>query len=211
MVHRAILGSCERLLAILTEHYVGKWPFWLSPRQAIVCTVSDSFNEYAEKVYHKLRYEGYQVNLDKGGQTVPKKVAKAVTDQYNYIIVVGKEEVANSTVAVRLREAKEGEKPVTYTIPALIELFKSLEPAKSKAELALLEQIFKEESHFDKTEKESDLNTLEEKLKFNLFLTGDELSEEDKKQYELFKSQEINKEFYPNLFKWKKLVGKSLD
>ena len=65
IVHRAILGSCERQLAILVKHYAGKWPFWISPRQYVLCTVSDKFTEYAEKIYHKLKYEGYQVSLDK--------------------------------------------------------------------------------------------------------------------------------------------------
>ena len=50
MIHRAILGSVERMLAMLLEHYAGKWPFWLSPRQVIVCPVSARFIDYAQKV-----------------------------------------------------------------------------------------------------------------------------------------------------------------
>lgn len=54
MIHRAILGSVERMFAILLEHYKGKWPFWLSPRQAIVCPVSEKSQSYALKVAHKV-------------------------------------------------------------------------------------------------------------------------------------------------------------
>jgi len=50
MIHRAVLGSVERMFAILLEHYKGKWPFWISPRQAIVCPISEKSQQYAEKV-----------------------------------------------------------------------------------------------------------------------------------------------------------------
>lgn len=56
MIHRAILGSVERMLAILLEHYKGKWPFWLSPRQAIVCPVSEKSQPYAIQVYILLKW-----------------------------------------------------------------------------------------------------------------------------------------------------------
>jgi threonyl-tRNA synthetase len=206
IVHRAILGSCERLLAILTEHYAGKWPFWLSPRQCTICTVSDTFNPYAEKIYQKLKYEGYQVTLDKGGATLPKKVRNAQVEQYNYILVVGEEEMNTNTIDVRSRE---GERLGKYTTQKLLEFFKSLEPAKSKLELQMLESIFKEQENLPVNSHSSELSFFEEKLKFNLYLAGDEIGEEDKKVYETLKSQEIDKLTYPNLFKWKKLVSKS--
>jgi hypothetical protein len=60
MIHRAILGSVERMLAILLEHYAGKWPFWLSPRQAIVCPVSEKSSDYALRVS---LFEFYQIIL----------------------------------------------------------------------------------------------------------------------------------------------------
>ena len=202
IVHRAILGSCERLLAILTEHYAGKWPFWLSPRQCTICTVSDKFTPYAEKIFNKLKYEGYQVHLDKGGATLPKKVRNAQLEQYNYIIVVGEEEMNSNNVDVRSRE---GDRLGKFTVPKLLEFFKSLEPAKSKLELNMLENIYKEEA----IAHAGDLAGLEESLKFNLFLAGDEIGDEDKKVYETLKSQEIDKAVYPNLFKWMKLVAKS--
>jgi threonyl-tRNA synthetase len=223
IVHRAILGSCERLLAILVEHYAGKWPFWISPRQASICTVSDKFNEYAEKLFTVLTYEGYQINLDKGGLTLPKKVRNAQIEQYNYILVVGEEEMNTGTVDVRSRE---GDRLGKFTIPKLIEFFKSLEPAKSKKELTILEKIYSQEktntcnpleSSTSITEEKtgcccghSEYDELEAKLKFSLYLSGEDLGEEDKKWYENLKEVEIVREQYPNIFKWKKLMAKGL-
>lgn len=59
MIHRAILGSFERFIAMLTEHTGGKWPFWLSPRQIVICAITDESNEYAEKVYLNLKENGF--------------------------------------------------------------------------------------------------------------------------------------------------------
>jgi threonyl-tRNA synthetase len=222
IVHRAILGSCERLLAILVEHYAGKWPFWISPRQASICTVSDKFNEYAEKIHSVLVYEGYQVNLDKGGLTLPKKVRNAQIEQYNYILVVGEEEMSTGTVDVRSRE---GDRLGKFTTPKLIEFFKSLEPAKSKLELNILEKIYSQESvntinplESKSTNEnssgcccsgQSEYEVIEGRLKFSLYLSGDDLGEEDKKCYEVLKEVDVSRELYPNVFKWKKLMAKS--
>ncbi|GAB2265430.1 hypothetical protein Dimus_000486 [Dionaea muscipula] len=74
MIHRAILGSVERMLAILLEHYKGKWPFWLSPRQAVVCTVSEKFEAYALEVQDQIHKAGYHVDIDNSDKTVNKKV-----------------------------------------------------------------------------------------------------------------------------------------
>jgi len=222
IVHRAILGSCERLLAILVEHYAGKWPFWISPRQASICTVSDKFNEYAEKINSVLTYEGYQVNLDKGGLTLPKKVRNAQIEQYNYILVVGEEEMNTGTVDVRSRE---GDRLGKFTTPKLIEFFKSLEPVKSKLELNILEKIYNQESvntinpleSSSKSENtsgcgcsnQSEFGEIEGRLKYSLYLLGDDLGEEDRVCYGILKDIEISKEQYPNVFKWRKLMAKS--
>ncbi|KAL6548247.1 hypothetical protein OROGR_008668 [Orobanche gracilis] len=85
MLHRAILGSVERMFAILLEHYKGKWPFWLSPRQVVVCTVSRKSEAYAVK----------------GDKTVNKKVREAQLSQYNYILVVGEKDEDDKVVRVR--------------------------------------------------------------------------------------------------------------
>ncbi|KAK6931086.1 TGS protein [Dillenia turbinata] len=92
MIHRAVLGSVERMLAILLEHFKGKWPFWLSPRQAIVCPVSEKSQPYALQVQEKIHRAGYHVDVDTTDRKIQKKVREAQLAQYNYILVVGEEE-----------------------------------------------------------------------------------------------------------------------
>ncbi|KAL4373439.1 hypothetical protein AHAS_Ahas05G0081900 [Arachis hypogaea] len=92
MIHRAILGSVERMFAILLEHYKGKWPFWLSPRQAIVCPVSEKSQAYAEKVKDEIYSKGFHVDADLTDRKIQKKVREAQLAQYNYILVVGEQE-----------------------------------------------------------------------------------------------------------------------
>jgi len=70
MVHRAVLGSVERFMAILIEHTAGKWPFFLSPRQAIVCAISEKAMDYCRSVYLFLHKMGWQVELDKSNSTI---------------------------------------------------------------------------------------------------------------------------------------------
>jgi len=123
MIHRAILGSVERMMAILIEHTAGKWPFWLSPRQCIVLSVSEKHNKYATKVHNELHDGGYYVDLDVTDRKIPKKVREAQLAQYNYILVVGEEELANQTVNIRTRDnLQHGQK----SVPALLEEFRLL-------------------------------------------------------------------------------------
>lgn len=113
MIHRAILGSVERMMAILIEHTGGKWPFWLSPRQCIVLPVAEKHNEYATKVLQQLHDAGYYVDIDASDRKIPKKVREAQLAQYNYILVVGEEEVTAATVNIRTRDnVQHGQKSV---------------------------------------------------------------------------------------------------
>jgi threonyl-tRNA synthetase len=104
IIHRAILGSAERMLAILTEHFGGKWPLWLSPRQVMVVPVSDQVHEYAQEVRRVMRKKRLHVDIDKSSKTMQKKVRGAQLAQYNYILVVGKDEQAQLSVNVRTRD-----------------------------------------------------------------------------------------------------------
>ncbi|KAJ4976610.1 hypothetical protein NE237_001716 [Protea cynaroides] len=104
MIHRAILGSVERMFAILLEHYKGKWPFWLSPRQAIVCPVSQKSESYALQVRDSIHKAGYYVDVDTTDRKIQKKVREAQLAQYNYILVVGEEEANTGQVSVRVRD-----------------------------------------------------------------------------------------------------------
>jgi len=105
MVHRAVLGSVERMIAILCEHYAGKWPFFLSPRQAMIVPVSKAYEPYACQVQTKLHAAGHFVDVDLSHRTLPRMVRDAQMAQYNYILVVGKEEEEGGSVSVRPRGA----------------------------------------------------------------------------------------------------------
>jgi threonyl-tRNA synthetase len=123
MVHRAMLGSVERMFAVLCEHYGGKWPFWLSPRQIMVIPVHKDWNEYCQEVRDKLHDEGFYADVDVSKATFQKKVRSAQIDQYNFQLVVGGEEVKNGTVNIRTREnTVEGEKKVDDLIAYFKEL-----------------------------------------------------------------------------------------
>lgn len=105
MIHRAILGSLERMIAILTESFAGKWPFWLSPRQAIVIPVAPCHNEYANKVKNSLFDAGFMCDVDEdNSDTLNKKIRNAQLSQYNFILVVGDKEQTAGTVNIRTRD-----------------------------------------------------------------------------------------------------------
>ena len=104
IIHRAILGSVERMFAILTEHFAGKWPFWLSPRQVMIVPVSELSRDYAHEVRTVLRKEGFYCEVDDSDRKMQKKVREAQLEQWNYILVVGEGEKTNRTVNIRTRD-----------------------------------------------------------------------------------------------------------
>ncbi|KAK9886632.1 hypothetical protein WA026_017555 [Henosepilachna vigintioctopunctata] len=125
IIHRAILGSVERMIAILTESYAGKWPFWLSPRQAMVIPVGQQYYDYAKEVKDQLHEAGFMVEVDiDAGDTMNKKIRNAQLAQFNFILVVGEKEKSNRTVNIRTRaNVVHGE----ASISEVIEKFKSLQ------------------------------------------------------------------------------------
>jgi len=104
IIHRAILGSVERMFAILIEHTAGKWPFWISPRQAIVVPVSEKFSAYANEVRSLIHDAGFYVDCELSDKSLQKKIRESQLAQYNYILVVGEQEAAARTVNVRTRD-----------------------------------------------------------------------------------------------------------
>jgi threonyl-tRNA synthetase len=104
MIHRAVLGSVERMIAILTEHFAGKWPFFLSPRQAQVVPVSKIYTDYALEVQKKIVGAGFYCDVDTSCRTLNKMVREAQLAQYNYILVVGATEAEAGTANVRSRD-----------------------------------------------------------------------------------------------------------
>ncbi|KAF0932622.1 hypothetical protein E2562_010492 [Oryza meyeriana var. granulata] len=120
MIHRAILGSVERMFAILLEHYNGKWPLWLSPHQAIVCSISSNSVEYAKQVRARIHEAGFHVAIDETDRTI-QKVREAQLAQFNYILVVGAQEAETGQVSVRVRDKAE---LATVSIDDIITHFK---------------------------------------------------------------------------------------
>jgi threonyl-tRNA synthetase len=120
IIHRAILGSIERFYSILCEHIKGKWPFWLSPRQIIILSVSEEHIEYAQKVNMILRYNGFHSDVDSSNLSIRKKVKKSQLAQWNYMLVVGQEEIDSKMVDIRSRNSERlGKKSISDLVSML--------------------------------------------------------------------------------------------
>uniref|UniRef100_A0A672FYW9 threonine--tRNA ligase n=1 Tax=Salarias fasciatus TaxID=181472 RepID=A0A672FYW9_SALFA len=124
MVHRAVLGSLERMIAILAENFGGKWPLWLSPSQVMVIPVGGNNESYGREVVRRFHEGGFMVDLNADhGATLNKKIRSAQLAQYNYILVVGDKECESGTVSVRSRAGKQlGRRPTEEVLTALTQL-----------------------------------------------------------------------------------------
>ena len=107
MVHRTVLGSMERFLASLIEHYGGAFPVWLAPLQVMIIPVADRHLDYAYKLEAELRSQWVRTKVDARSERVNLKVRQAQLDKVPYMLVVGDKEVADSTVSVRLRTGEQ--------------------------------------------------------------------------------------------------------
>jgi threonyl-tRNA synthetase len=107
MVHRTVLGSMERFLASLIEHYGGAFPVWLAPVQAVVIPIADRHLDYARKLEAELKKEGIRGVVDARSETVNMKIRQAQLEKVPYMLVVGDREVADATVSVRLRSGEQ--------------------------------------------------------------------------------------------------------
>jgi threonyl-tRNA synthetase len=107
MVHRALLGSMERFLGVLIEHYGGAFPLWLAPVQARVLPVADRHHEYATSLVARLRSEGLRGEADTRNEKIGFKIREAEVQKIPYILVVGDKETAAGTVSVRLRGGQD--------------------------------------------------------------------------------------------------------
>lgn len=116
MIHRAMAGSIERFTAILIEHFAGKWPFWLSPRQILVIPVGVGYFEYAKEVQSIFHKQQMFIDVDLSGNTLQKKIRTGQLAQYNFIFVVGDTEMNGREVNVRNRDdtsSQDRGKPVS--------------------------------------------------------------------------------------------------
>lgn len=133
MIHRAILGSVERMTAILTEHFAGKWPFWLSPRQVLVVPVGVKYQDYAKDVSEQLNSEGFYADVDLTGNTLQKKVRNGQLLKYNFIFIVGEQEMEEKSVNIRNRDVMEQQgKNATVELVTVIEQLKKLKEEKRR-------------------------------------------------------------------------------
>ncbi|MBK6771176.1 MAG: threonine--tRNA ligase [Ignavibacteria bacterium] len=101
MIHRAIFGSFERFVGVLTEHYAGYFPLWLTPVQVNILPITDSHKEYAKKINDELRKEGFRVNIDNRNEKIGFKIRESENKKIPYMIVIGDKEVESNNISVR--------------------------------------------------------------------------------------------------------------
>ena len=107
MLHRAILGSFERFIGILIEHYEGAFPTWLAPQQAVVMNITDTQADYVEKVVDSLKNKGFRVENDLRNEKIGFKIREHTIQKIPYLLVIGDREVETQTVAVRSRGGED--------------------------------------------------------------------------------------------------------
>jgi threonyl-tRNA synthetase len=116
MIHRTVLGSMERFVACLTEHYGGAFPVWLSPTQAVIIPIADRHIGYARGMEEELKGRGVRVEVDARSERMNLKIREAILQRIPYILVVGDKEERAGTVSLRLRS---GEDLGSKTLPEL--------------------------------------------------------------------------------------------
>ena len=103
MIHRALLGSIERFMAVLIEHYAGEFPFWLAPVQVEILPVLEKNTQASQKIKQELENKGFRVELNSSNETLSKRIREAEMQKIPYILVVGEKEEKNKKIAVRKR------------------------------------------------------------------------------------------------------------
>jgi threonyl-tRNA synthetase len=122
VIHRAVFGSFERFIGILVEHLAGAFPTWLAPVQARVLSITNDQEDYCQEVVERMRAAGLRVELDARGEKVNRKIAEAEVQKIPYMLVVGKQEVADGTLAVRTwSEGKRGVLPIQALIDEMLQ------------------------------------------------------------------------------------------
>ena len=120
MVHRALLGSVERFMGVLIEHYAGAFPVWLAPVQVKILPITDAQMDYAREVQQKLEEAGVRVELDERNEKIGFKIREAQLEKVPYMLVVGQKEVDAGKVAVRdRRQGDQGARPVEEFVEQL--------------------------------------------------------------------------------------------
>ncbi|MEK7613503.1 MAG: threonine--tRNA ligase [Patescibacteria group bacterium] len=125
MIHRALIGSPDRFMGILIEHYAGAFPLWLSPVQVKVLPVSEKQNDYAQGVYKQLKDAGIRAELDDNNESLGKKIRQAKVEKVPYFFVIGDKEVEAEAVTVEGRDGNEGIQKLSTVIDTLLDKIKN--------------------------------------------------------------------------------------
>jgi len=107
-IHRTALGSVERFIGVLIEHFAGSFPVWMSPTQAIVLPISDKFLDYANKINAQLEDAGVRCEVDTRAEKIGYKIREARNRRIPYLLVVGEKEATEGSVSLRSRQGDEG-------------------------------------------------------------------------------------------------------
>ena len=134
MIHRAVLGSVERFMAIMIEHFAGKFPLWLSPNQIKIIPVADRHKDYCESIRDELFKLGFKIEIDSSHEGVGKKIAMDHEDHMsNYMLILGDKDVENKTISVRTRKFENGKNEEFTT--TLKEFIERIEKERSNREI----------------------------------------------------------------------------
>jgi len=126
MIHRAIVGSMERMLGVIVEHYAGKLPVWMAPVQGILMPITDKSIPYCDEVQKRMRAAGLRIDVDRRGDKIGAKIRDAIGRKIPYLLVVGEREAAADTVAVRVLDGEDrGPQAVSEVIEELRTLHRS--------------------------------------------------------------------------------------
>ncbi len=107
MIHRALFGSIERFFGVLTEHYAGAFPAWLSPVQVVGIPVADAFGDHLEMVVGELRARGIRAEVDHSGDRMQKKIRTHTTQKVPFLLLAGQKDAASGAVSFRFRDGTQ--------------------------------------------------------------------------------------------------------
>ncbi|MBT1003692.1 threonine--tRNA ligase [Paenarthrobacter sp. DKR-5] len=126
MIHRALFGSVERFMAVLTEHYAGAFPAWLAPVQVVAIPVAETFNDYLFDVVDRLKAEGIRAEVDISSDRFPKKIRTASKDKVPFVLIAGGEDAEAGAVSFRFRDgSQDNGVPVDEAVRRIVEAVRS--------------------------------------------------------------------------------------
>jgi len=128
MIHRALFGSIERFMGVLTEHYAGAFPAWLAPVQVLAIPVAEAFNDYLYDVVDRLKAEGIRAQVDAGSDRFPKKIRTASKEKVPFVLIAGGEDQEAGAVSFRFRDgSQDNQVPVDEAVRRIMEAVRSRE------------------------------------------------------------------------------------